>query len=86
MYLADIGEKTRSVTAQGFRLFCFSSKHKHAYIHVYVYYSNDFDLGTIWVMQNLQEWNGCVARGAHVLHNVLYELQCYHLILLCLAN
>jgi hypothetical protein len=43
--------------------------HKHAYICAHIYYSNDFDLHKIQVMQDLQEWNDCVIWGASVLEN-----------------
>jgi hypothetical protein len=49
-----------------FIFFIFSTKHKHAYIRTYVYYSNDFDLRKIRVAQDLPERNDCVSRGLSV--------------------
>jgi hypothetical protein len=43
-----------------------ASMHKHADICmcIRVYYSNNFDLHKIWVMQNLQEQIDCTTQGA----------------------
>jgi hypothetical protein len=46
--------------------FILCTKHKHSYIHMHIYYSNDLDIHKIQVMQDLQEWNDCVSRGASV--------------------
>jgi hypothetical protein len=34
-------------------------QYKHKHPHMYMFYSNEFDLWKIWVMQDLPELNDC---------------------------
>jgi hypothetical protein len=61
--------------------------YKDTYILAYIYYSNDFDLRKIQVMQDLLEQNDCISQDASVMVLVLEIcMSSKHFVMKCSAK